>query len=134
MESIYSWLVQAAIRIIIPALLVLSVLLVSKGNSASSRSAILCGAALLLLIAPLLRSSFPVAHWRIPALEGLHAFSEENEVLDGELQQEAAFRTLEAPPVEAANEQEYLGPPIGLIVAFWILVIGVLVFIGRHLS
>ena len=133
MESIYSWLVQAALGIIIPALLVLGVLVISKGNSASSRSAILWGATLLLLVAPLLRSSLPVVHWTIPALEGLHAFSEENKALDEELQQDAAFRKLEAPPVEATDEQEYVGPPGGMIAVFWIWLLGVLVSIGRHL-
>ncbi|MBK1854336.1 M48 family metalloprotease [Verrucomicrobiaceae bacterium 5K15] len=133
MEPIYSWLVQAALGIIIPALLVLGVLVVSKGNSASARSAILWGAALLLIVAPLLRSSFPVFHWTIPALDGLHAFSEENEVLNEALQKDAAFRKLEAPPAVATNEQEDVGLPIGVIVVFWIWLGGVLVSIGRHL-
>ena len=132
MESIYSWLVQATLGIILPASLILAVLVMCKGNSASSRSAILLGAALLLLLAPALRTHFAVFHWTIPALEGLQAFSEENEALNEDLQKDAAFRKLEDPPEVATDEEEYVGPPGWMKVVFWIWLVGVVVSLLRH--
>lgn len=133
MESLYSWLVQAALGIVIPALIVLGVLTVARSNSSSSRSAILWGAALLLVVAPFVRPVFPVMHWTIPALEGLQAFSEENKALDEELQQDAAFRKLENPPEEITDEREEVGVPGWMSMMLWLWGIGVVIFVIRHI-
>jgi len=137
MESVYSWLVQASLGMVIPALMVLGGLLLSKNHSSSARSAILWGGALLLVIAPFVRLTLHPAsliHCTIPALERLQAYSEEHEILDEELQRDLVFRHLQPPPEVTSDEQEKLATALWIQWIFWIWLVGAAVVFLRHLG
>lgn len=133
MEWFYSWLVQAALGMVIPLAVALVFLLVFKRGSAAARSAVLLGVAVLVIAAPGLRSLFPVFHWTAPALESLQAFSGESEELDEALNQDAAFRNLQKPPQVATDEEEVMGKPLWLQAVLGLWLLGVMVAAGRHL-